>query len=86
MGRDIIDNRTRELAPEINNFLADSIRARFAVGYFFLSGFEAIAARLPDGVRSGHQAGWSCNSCVWSVTTIWRKRTALPPTGPRKQC
>ncbi len=53
MGHDIIDNRTRELAPEINNFLADSIRAHFAVGYFFLSGFEAIAARFPhlDGLR-----------------------------------
>jgi len=44
---DIIDNRTRELAPEINAFLADSIRAHFAVGYFFLSGFEAIAAHIP---------------------------------------
>ena len=44
---DIIDNRTRELAPEINNFLADSIRAHFAVGYFFLSGFQAIAGYIP---------------------------------------
>lgn len=26
MSHDIIDNRTRELAPEINSFLADSIR------------------------------------------------------------
>jgi len=53
MGHDIIDNRTRELAPEIDNFLADSIRAHFAVGYFFLSGFEAIAARIRhlDGLR-----------------------------------
>jgi hypothetical protein len=47
MPHDIIDNRTRELAPEINNFLADSIRAHFAVGYFFLSGFQAIAERIP---------------------------------------
>ena len=44
MPHDIIDNRTRELAPEISNFLSDSIRAHFAVGYFFLSGFEAVAA------------------------------------------
>ena len=36
MGHDIIDNRTRELAPEINALLADSIRAHFAVDYFFL--------------------------------------------------
>jgi len=27
---DIIDNRTRELAPEINNLLADSVRVHFA--------------------------------------------------------
>ncbi len=47
MPHDIIDNRTRELAPEINNFLADSIRAHFAGGYFFLSGFQAIAEHIP---------------------------------------
>ena len=46
-GHDIIDNRTQKLAPVINAFLADSVRAHFAVGYFFLSGFEAIAARIP---------------------------------------
>ena len=46
MPHDIIDNRTRELAPEINNFLADSIRAHFAVGYFFISGFQAIAQHI----------------------------------------
>jgi len=38
---DIIDNRTRELAPEINNFLADSIRAHFAVGCRSTRGLEA---------------------------------------------
>ena len=42
MGHDIIDNRTRELAPEISAFLADSVRVHFAVDYFFLSGFQAI--------------------------------------------
>jgi superfamily II DNA or RNA helicase len=47
MPHDIIDNRTRELAPEIKNFLTDSARAHFAVGYFFLSGFEAIAEHIP---------------------------------------
>jgi superfamily II DNA or RNA helicase len=47
MPHDIIDNRTRELAPEIKDFLADSVRAHFAVGYFFLSGFQAIAQHIP---------------------------------------
>jgi hypothetical protein len=46
MPHDIIDNRTRELAPEINTFLADSIRARFAVAYVLLSGFQAIAVDI----------------------------------------
>ena len=32
MPHDIIDNRTRELAPEINALLADSIRAHFTSG------------------------------------------------------
>ena len=44
---DIIDNRNRQLAPEINRFLADSNRAHFAVGYFFLSGFQTIAQQIP---------------------------------------
>jgi hypothetical protein len=48
MPHDIIDNRTRELAPEIKAFLSDSIRAHFAVGYFFLSGFEVIAEHIPE--------------------------------------
>ena len=46
MPHDIIGNRIWELAPKINNFLADSIRAHFAVGYFFPSGFEAIAEHI----------------------------------------
>jgi len=50
MPHDIIDNRTWELAPKINNFLADSIRAHsFAIGYFFPSGFQAIAEHILQG-------------------------------------
>jgi len=45
---DIIDNRTRQLAEEIAARLSASQRAHFAVGYFFLSGFEAIAPHLTD--------------------------------------
>ena len=43
---DIIDNHTRELAPETNNFLADSVRAHFAVEYFFLLNSEVIAGDI----------------------------------------
>ena len=52
MTHDIIDNRTRELAPEINNFLADSVRAHFAIGYFFLSGSESRASFAAALLRS----------------------------------
>lgn len=45
---DIIDNRTRHLAEEIAARLNASQRAHFAVGYFFLSGFEAIAPHLTE--------------------------------------
>jgi hypothetical protein len=43
---DIIDNRNHKLVDQINTILASTDAARFAVGYFFLSGFAAIAERL----------------------------------------
>lgn len=49
MPHDIIDNRDQRLADHINDILATSDAARFAVGYFFLSGFEAIHEKL-EGV------------------------------------
>ena len=42
---DIIDNRNRKLVEHINCILDSTESARFAVGYFFLSGLEAIAER-----------------------------------------
>jgi hypothetical protein len=47
---DIIDNRDQKLVEHINQILSTTDAARFAVGYFFVSGLEAIADRL-DGVR-----------------------------------
>jgi superfamily II DNA/RNA helicase len=60
---DIIDNRNEKLVDHINSILASSIRARFAVGYFFLSGLTSIAhslahvkeLRLLIGNVSGYQ-------------------------------
>ncbi len=49
---DIIDNRKEKLVDHINRILSSTESARFAVGYFFLSGLESIARRLA-GV-----AGW----------------------------
>jgi len=47
---DIIDNRTERLVDHINRVLPSSERARFAVGYFFLSGFEPIQKNLQDAI------------------------------------
>ncbi len=46
MSHDIIDNRNEKLADHINRILSSTEAARFAVGYFFLSGLESIASRL----------------------------------------
>lgn len=43
---DIIDNRAEKLVEHINRILGSSESARFAVGYFFLSGLESIAKSL----------------------------------------
>ncbi len=43
---DIIDNRNEKLVDHINRILESTEAARFAVGYFFLSGFESIAEKL----------------------------------------
>lgn len=45
---DIIDNREEKLVHHINSILQSSDKARFAVGYFFLSGFEAVQEHLKD--------------------------------------
>ncbi len=43
---DIVDNRTIKLVDQINQYLPRSQAAKFAVGYFFLSGLEAVADKL----------------------------------------
>ena len=48
MRHDIIDNRSEKLLEHINLILDSTERARFAVGYFFLSGFQSIAEELKD--------------------------------------
>ncbi|HYT37734.1 MAG TPA: helicase-related protein [Ktedonobacteraceae bacterium] len=47
---DIIDNRHEKLVDHINRMLDSTEYARFAVGYFFLSGLESVAKRL-DSVK-----------------------------------
>ena len=48
MPHDIIDNRTEKLVDHIRQILPGSQSARFAVGYFFLSGLEAVADQLAN--------------------------------------
>ena len=43
---DIIDNRSEKLIDHIKQILPAAESAKFAVGYFFLSGFEAISKNL----------------------------------------
>jgi superfamily II DNA or RNA helicase len=43
---DIIDNRSEKLVDHLNQILGTSERARFAVGYLFLSGLTSVAKRL----------------------------------------
>ena len=43
---DIIDNRTEKLIDHLGQMLGSSERARFAVGYLFLSGLTSVAGRL----------------------------------------
>lgn len=43
---DIIDNKSEKLVDHLNRILGSSERARFAVGYLFLSGLESIGHRL----------------------------------------
>lgn len=45
---DIIDNRNEKLVDHINLILKSTDKAKFAVGYFFLSGFEAVQKYLKD--------------------------------------
>jgi len=45
---DIIDNRKEKLVDHINQILSSTESARFAVGYFFLSGLTSIGQKLAD--------------------------------------
>jgi superfamily II DNA or RNA helicase len=48
MPHDVIDNRSEKLVDHIRRILPGSQSARFAAGYFFLSGLEAVAEQLAN--------------------------------------
>ena len=43
---DIIDNRKEKLIEHVKSLLKDSVRAKFAVGYLFISGLELIIEEI----------------------------------------
>jgi hypothetical protein len=45
---DIVDNREEKLVDNIKRILGSTEAARFAVGYFFLSGLEAVSDKLEN--------------------------------------
>ncbi len=45
---DVIDNRNENLVDNILTILSEADKAKFAVGYFFLSGFQALDSKLDD--------------------------------------
>lgn len=45
---DVIDNRNEKLVDHILSILPSAQKAKFAVGYFFLSGFEALNSSLDE--------------------------------------
>ena len=49
----IIDNRNRLLVDEINSQLTHAVKAKIAVGYFFLSGLKAIQEKLDAKDENG---------------------------------
>ena len=46
LAHEIIDNRNERLVDHINQMLSSTDGARFAVGYFFLSGLTSTAGPL----------------------------------------
>lgn len=45
---DIVDNRREKLVDTISTILDSTKSARFAVGYFFVSGLTAVQDKLED--------------------------------------
>lgn len=45
---DIVDNRREKLVDTIDRILDSTESARFAVGYFFVSGLTAVQNKLED--------------------------------------
>ena len=82
MLHDIIDNRNEKLVEHINLILDSTEKARFAVGYFFLSGFQSIAEELKGVKELRLLIGNATNRRRWSSLSRgikgWSKSPRLP--------
>jgi hypothetical protein len=76
MPHDIIDNQSIKLADSIRTMLPRSEAAHFAVGYFFLSGLEAVADVLGNVRKLRLLIGNTANPGLLSRSP---KAIAAPP-------
>ena len=77
MPHDIIDNRTRELAPEINNFLADSVRDqpyRFFAEADAVDGLQRWVTTCPEMAQTYRAAdGFETSLLHREIPTFFRR-------------
>jgi hypothetical protein len=80
MQHDIIDNRERKLAASVKPLLSESEKAKFAVGYFFISGFKFIADEL-EKMSQQHGRSSPMRFTKWKNANSTRsmKRKRNPP-------
>ena len=84
---DIIDNREQKLVDHINQILGGTQSAKFAVGYFFLSGLEAVAGslegvgkvRLLIGNTSSRETLCARNNSTACESGSWKIDTSRSP-------
>ena len=69
----IIDNRNRLLVDEINTQLTHTVKAKIAVGYFFLSGLKAIQEKLDAKDENGEYLISVCPKIPFFVISIRQK-------------
>ena len=51
---EIIDNMSKRLIDYIKNYIKSSKESKFAIGYFFLSGWDLVKNDFPENSEDGH--------------------------------
>ena len=82
---DIIDNKTEKLVDHLNQILGSSERARFAVGYLFLSGLTSVGHRLLNLKELRLLIGNTTNQETVEMLAEGRKRLELVAEEMEKQ-